>query len=48
MVLFMKLPTNLEDFEAQLFLFQKKGFKLVQKHNQFVARKNRTVVYLTK
>lgn len=48
MVLFMVMPSNMEEFEEQLDIFHKKGFKLEEKNNQFVARKHKTIVYLTK
>lgn len=49
MVFYMKLPQTLGEFEEQIYLFQKKGFKLEEKiNNQFIARKNKLVVYLTK
>lgn len=44
----MVMPSNMEEFEEQMDIFQKKGFKLEEKNNRFVAKRDNTIVYLTK
>lgn len=46
MVLFMVMPSNMEEFEEQLDIFHKKGFKLEEKNNQLRAKRDKTIVYL--